>query len=176
MGTNKAKDFNFGEDGILKYKWGNYVPQDLKLKKLILEERYKRRLILHLRMTKMYQDLKKMFWWSTMKRDKAKIEHQKLGELLQMMEILEWKWDRITIDFVVSLPRKTKGYDVIWVIVDRLSKCAHFLLININYSLEKLRQLYIKEVVCLHEMVNLKEQSNLWTICYELVCWIILEA
>nr|KYP39786.1 Transposon Ty3-I Gag-Pol polyprotein [Cajanus cajan] len=113
-------------------------------------------------MTKMYQDLKKMFWWNGMKREiaeyvascivcqKAKVEHQKPGGLLQMMEVPEWKWDSITMDFVVGLPRSAKNCDSIWVIVDRLTKCAHFLPMNIKWSLEKLTQLYIKEIVRLH--------------------------
>nr|KYP64120.1 Transposon Ty3-I Gag-Pol polyprotein [Cajanus cajan] len=81
---------------------------------------------------------------------KAKVEHQKPGGLLQMMEIPEWKWDSITMDFIIGLPRSARNSNVIWVIVDGLTKCAHFLPVNIKWSLEKLMQLYVKEIIQLH--------------------------
>ena len=58
---------------------------------------------------------------------RVKAEHQRPGGLLQPLEIPLWKWDNITMDFVVGLPRTTKGNDAIWVVVDRLTKSAHFL-------------------------------------------------
>ena len=98
----------------------------------------------------MYQDLKSLYWWENMKKEIAqfvqtcficqqvKAEHQKLSELLQPLEILEWKWENITMNFVSGLPRTQRGHDAIWVIVDRLTKSAHFLPINMKYPLEKL--------------------------------------
>ncbi|GJS71903.1 putative reverse transcriptase domain-containing protein [Tanacetum coccineum] len=65
-------------------------------------------------------------------------------------EIPEWKWERITMDFVTGLPRTSSGYDSIWVIVDRLTKSAHFLPMKKTDSMEKLTQQYLKEVVCRH--------------------------
>nr|KYP41962.1 Transposon Ty3-I Gag-Pol polyprotein [Cajanus cajan] len=67
-----------------------------------------------------------------------------------LMEILEWKCDSVTKDFVVGLPRTARNSDSIWVIVDKLTKCAHFLPINKRWSLERLAQLYIREIVRLH--------------------------
>ena len=81
---------------------------------------------------------------------KVKIEHQKPAGMLKPLDIPEWKWDSVAMDFVVGLPKTLTKYDAIWVIVDRLTKTAHFLPIDIRYSLEKLTQLYIKEVVRLH--------------------------
>ena len=81
---------------------------------------------------------------------KAKVEHQKPAGLLRPLSVPEWKWDCITMDFIVSLPKTLENHDSIWVIVDRLTKAAHFIPINIRYSLEKLTQLYIREVVRLH--------------------------
>nr|KYP48891.1 Transposon Ty3-I Gag-Pol polyprotein [Cajanus cajan] len=127
-----------------------------------MEEGHKSILSIHPGMTKMYQDLKKTFWWSGMKRDiaeyvaacltcqKAKVEHQKPSGLMQQMEIPKWKWDSITMDFIVGLPRLARNSDAIWVIVDRLTKCAHFFPVNIKWSLEKLTQLYVREIVRLH--------------------------
>ncbi|GJW73035.1 putative reverse transcriptase domain-containing protein [Tanacetum coccineum] len=77
-------------------------------------------------------------------------EHQKSSGLLVQPEILEWKWEKITMDFFTKLPRMTNGYDTIWVIVDRLIKSAHFLLMRENDPMEKLMKLYMKEVVTRH--------------------------
>ncbi|GKA64696.1 putative reverse transcriptase domain-containing protein [Tanacetum coccineum] len=79
---------------------------------------------------------------------KVKAEHQKPSGLLQEPEIPVWKWERITMDFVSGLPRTPSGYDTIWVIVDRLTKSAHFLPTKKTDSMEKLTQLYLKEIVC----------------------------
>ncbi|GJV80290.1 retrotransposon protein, putative, ty3-gypsy subclass [Tanacetum coccineum] len=108
----------------------------------------------------MYQDLKKLYWWPNMKSNmatyvnkcltctKVKAEHQRPSGLLQQPEIPEWKWEHITMDFVTGLPRTSSGYDSIWVIVDRLTKSAHFLPMKKTDSMEKLTRQYLKEVVC----------------------------
>ena len=70
-----------------------------------------------------------------------KAEHQVPSGLLQPIRIPEWKWDRITMDFVVRLPLTRRKYDSIWVVVDRLAKSAHFLLVRTDYSLDKLTEL-----------------------------------
>nr|GEV88261.1 reverse transcriptase domain-containing protein [Tanacetum cinerariifolium] len=110
----------------------------------------------------MYQDLKKFYWWPNIKADiatfvskcltcaKVKAEHQKPSGLLKQPEIPEWKWEKITMDFVSGLPRTPSGYDSIWVIVDHLTKSAHFLPMKKTDSIEKLAQLYLKEIVCRH--------------------------
>ncbi|GJT09083.1 putative reverse transcriptase domain-containing protein [Tanacetum coccineum] len=103
---------------------------------------------------------RQLYWWPNMKADiatyvskcltciKVKAEHQRPLGLLQQPEIPVWKWERITMDFVYGLPRMPSGYDLIWVIVDRLTN--HFLPIKKMDSMEKLTQLYLKEVVCSH--------------------------
>nr|GEX87946.1 hypothetical protein [Tanacetum cinerariifolium] len=68
-------------------------------------------------------------------------EHQRSLGLLQQPEIPEWKWDNITMDFIIKLPRRKSGHDTIWVIVDRLTKSAHFLATCEDYSMEKLASL-----------------------------------
>jgi transposase InsO family protein len=62
----------------------------------------------------------------------------------------EWKWEEIAMDFIVGLPRTQSGYDSIWVIVDRLTKLAHFIPVKITYSRPQLAELYISRIVCLH--------------------------
>ncbi|KAL5786007.1 hypothetical protein ACOSQ2_008399 [Xanthoceras sorbifolium] len=112
--------------------------------------------------TKMYRDLRTQYWWSGLKRDviefvnrcmtcqRVKAEHQVPSGLLQPISIPEWKWDRITMDFVTGLPLTRSKQDSIWVIVDRLTKSAHFLPIRTDYSLDRLAELYIREIVRLH--------------------------
>jgi len=98
LGSDEVKDFAVGEDGILQFQDRVCVSDDVEVKKLILEEGHKSRLSLHLGMTKMYQDLKETFWWQGMKKDvaqfvsacltcqKAKVEHQRLGGILQPLK------------------------------------------------------------------------------------------
>ena len=117
---------------------------------------------MHLGSTKMYKTLKEHYWWNGMKKEIAsfvsrcltcqqvKAEHQKPTGKIQLLPIPVWKWEKITMDFVTGLPRTQRQHDAIWVIVDRLTKCAHFLPINVEDSLEKLAQLYVDEIVRLH--------------------------
>ncbi|GJX23661.1 putative reverse transcriptase domain-containing protein [Tanacetum coccineum] len=127
-----------------------------------MHESHKSKYSIHPRSDNMYQDLKLLYWWSNMKANiatyvskclncaKVKAEHQKPSGLLQQPEIPVWKWERITMDFVSGLPRTPSGYDTIWVIVDRLTKSAHFLPMKKTDSMEKLTRLYLKEIVCRH--------------------------
>nr|GFA63276.1 hypothetical protein [Tanacetum cinerariifolium] len=117
-----------------------------------------------IRSDKMYQDLKQLYWWPNIKAEittyvskcltcaKVKAEPQRPSGLLQQLEIPVWKWERITMDFIIGLLRTPSGYDSIWVIVDRLTKSAHFLPVKTTDSMEKLTQLYLKEVVCRHRV------------------------
>jgi hypothetical protein len=110
----------------------------------------------------MYQYLKQKYWWYGMKKDVAahvalcdvgqriKAEHQRLVGLLQPLQIPEWKWEEIGMDFIVGLPHTRDGYDSIWVIVDRLTKVAHFMPVKTTYSGAKLAEQYISKIVCLH--------------------------
>ncbi|KAJ9563826.1 hypothetical protein OSB04_008986 [Centaurea solstitialis] len=81
---------------------------------------------------------------------KVKAENQKPSGLLQQPGIPEWKWEQISMDLVTKLPRTAKGHDTIWVIVDRLTKSAHFLPIREDYKMDKLARIYIKEIVTRH--------------------------
>jgi hypothetical protein len=110
----------------------------------------------------MYLDLKQKYWWVGMKRDVAeyvavcdtcqrvKAEHQRPARLLQPMKIPEWKWEEVGMDFIVGLPRTQRGYDSIWVIVDRLTKVAHFMSVKTTYHGPRLAELYMERIVCLH--------------------------
>nr|GEZ76357.1 reverse transcriptase domain-containing protein [Tanacetum cinerariifolium] len=94
--------------------------------------------------------MKKLYWWPNMKANiatyvskcltcvRVKAEHQRPSGLLVQLAIPEWKWDNITMDFITKLPKSSQGFDTIWVIVDRLTKSAHFLPIRENDPLDKL--------------------------------------
>jgi hypothetical protein len=81
---------------------------------------------------------------------RVKVEHQRPVRLLQPLKIPEWKWEEIRMDFIVGLPRTQARYDSIWVIVDHLTKVAHFILVKTTYSGAKLAELYMSRIVCLH--------------------------
>ncbi|GJT13632.1 putative reverse transcriptase domain-containing protein [Tanacetum coccineum] len=144
------KIFKFRPDGTRCF--GNRVclPRFDGLMDLIMHESHKSKYSIYSGSDKMYQDLKLLYWWPNMKADiatyvskcftcaKVKAENQKLSGLLQQPKILVWKWERITMDFISGLPRTPSGYDTIWVIVDRLTKSAHFLPTKKTYSMEKL--------------------------------------
>jgi hypothetical protein len=70
--------------------------------------------------------------------------------LLQPLDIHVWKCEDISMDFIVSLPHSQKGHDSILVIVDRLTKVVHFVLVKIAYTADKLANLYIDNILCLH--------------------------
>nr|GEU64165.1 reverse transcriptase domain-containing protein [Tanacetum cinerariifolium] len=149
-------------DGTLCLNNKSWVMCFGDLRTLIMHESYKSKYSIHLGSDKMYQDLKQLYWWPNMKANiatyvskcltcsKVKAEHQKPFSLLVQLEILEWKWEKITMDFITKLPKTTNGYDTIWVIVDRLTKSAHFLPMRENDPMEKLMKLYMKEVVTRH--------------------------
>jgi hypothetical protein len=85
---------------------------------------------------------------------RVKEEHQRPAGLLQPFKIPEWKWEEIGMDFIVGLPHTQAGYDSIWVIVDRLTKVAHFNPVKMTYSGAKLAELYMSRIVCLHGVLK----------------------
>jgi hypothetical protein len=117
---------------------------------------------IHLRTHKMYQDLKKNFWWTRMKREIAryvaewdtcwwvKADHLRPTGNLQPLSIPEWKWEGIYMDFIVGLPRTSCGHDSIWVIVDRMTKSAHFIPVGTRYRVRQYAELYMSHIICYH--------------------------
>ena len=81
---------------------------------------------------------------------RVKIEHQRPAGLLKPLDIPQWKWDDISMDFVVGLPRTQKGNDSVWVIVDRLTKVAHFVPVKNRYTTDQLADLYVCHILRLH--------------------------
>ncbi|KAM0052023.1 putative nucleotidyltransferase, Ribonuclease H [Helianthus debilis subsp. tardiflorus] len=127
-----------------------------------MDESHKSRYSIHPGADKMYKDLRTQYWWPGMKKDvalyvskcltclKVKAEHQRPSGLLVQPKIPVWKWENIAMDFITKLPRTSKGHDAIWVVVDRLTKSAHFLPIREDFSAEKLAKIYVDEIVSRH--------------------------
>ncbi|GJT73296.1 putative nucleotidyltransferase, ribonuclease H [Tanacetum coccineum] len=149
-------------DGTLCLNGRSWLPCYGNLRTVIMHESHKSKYSIHPGSEKMYQDVKKLYWWPNMKADiatyvskcltcaKVKAEHQRQSGLLVQPEIPQWKWDNITMDFVTKLPKSSQGYDTIWVIVDRLTKSAIFIPMKETDPLEKLARMYLKEVVTRH--------------------------
>ncbi|GJU63430.1 putative reverse transcriptase domain-containing protein [Tanacetum coccineum] len=124
--------FEIRPDGIRYFDKRIWLSLFGALRYLIMNESHKSKYSIHPGSDKMYQDLKKLYWWPNMKADIATYVK------------------KITMDFVTGHPRTPSGYDSIWVIVDRLTKLDHFLPMKKTDSMEKLTQLYLKEVICRH--------------------------
>ncbi|KAH0776452.1 hypothetical protein KY290_007863 [Solanum tuberosum] len=127
--------FEQGGDGVLRYQGRLCVPMVDGLQERIMEEAHSSRYSIHSGSTKMYRDLREVYWPSG---------------LAQNMELPEWKWEMINMDFITELPRSRRQHDSIWVIVDRMTKSAHFLLVKTTHSAEDYARLYIQDVVRLH--------------------------
>jgi hypothetical protein len=164
--SNKTSGFSKDEQGTLW--WGKHicVPDVKEIRELILRDAHDSTYSIHPGCKKMYQDLNTHFWWHGMKRDVAKyvafcdtcqrvkVEHQRPTGLLQPLKIPEWMWEEIGMDFIVGLPRTQSRYDSIWVIVDHLTKVAHFIPVKTTYTGAKLAELYMARIVCLHGVLK----------------------
>ncbi|GKC42688.1 putative reverse transcriptase domain-containing protein, partial [Tanacetum coccineum] len=156
------RHFEQRADGEIYFFDRIWIPSIGDVRKLIMDEAHTSRYSVHPGADKMYYDLRDLYWWPGMKRDiaeyvsrcltcsKIKAEHQKPSGLLQQPEIPEWKWEKLAMDFITKLPKSSSGYDTIWVIVDRLTKSAHFLPIREDYKTEKLAKIYVNEIVARH--------------------------
>ncbi|GJY98906.1 putative reverse transcriptase domain-containing protein [Tanacetum coccineum] len=135
-------------DEALYYLDQIWVPLKGDVRTLIIDEAHKSKYSVHPGADKMYYDLRDRYWWPKMKKDiavyvskcltylKVKVEHQRPSGLLQQ-----------PMDFVMKLPRTSSGHDTIWVIVDRLTKSAHFLPMREDYKMDRLARLYLNEIV-----------------------------
>ncbi|GJZ57162.1 putative reverse transcriptase domain-containing protein [Tanacetum coccineum] len=149
-------------DGTLCLNGRSWLPCYGDLRTVIMHESHKSKYSIHPGSKKMYQDMKKLYWWPNMKANiatyvskcltcaKVKAEHQRPSGLLVQPDIPQWKWDNITMDFVTKLPKSSQGYDTIWVIVDRLTKSAIFVPMRETDPMDKLARMYLKEVVTRH--------------------------
>ncbi|KAA0054669.1 pol protein [Cucumis melo var. makuwa] len=141
--VGQAVEFSISSDGGLLFERRLCVPSDKAVKTELLSEAYSSPFSMHPGSTKMYQDLKRVYWWLNMKRkmtefvskclvcQHVKAPRQKPAGLLQPLSIPKWKWENVSMDFITGLPRTLRGFIVIWVVVDRLTKSAHFVPVSI---------------------------------------------
>ncbi|GJS53448.1 putative reverse transcriptase domain-containing protein [Tanacetum coccineum] len=148
-------------DGTLCLHGRSWLPCYGDLRSVIMHESHKSKYSIHLGSEKMYQDVKKLYRWPNMKADiatyvskrltyaRVKAEHKRPSGLLVQPAIPKWKWDNITIDFITKLPKSSPNFGFFGtphpgVIVDRLTKSAHFLPIRENDPLDKLARSFQK--------------------------------
>ncbi|GJW57875.1 putative reverse transcriptase domain-containing protein [Tanacetum coccineum] len=149
-------------DGTLCLNGRSWLPCYGNLRIVIMHESHKSKYSIHPGSDKMYQDMKKLYWWPNMKADiatyvskcltcaKVKAEHQRSSGLLVQPGISPRKWNDITMDFITNLPRSSQGYDTIWVIVNRLTKSTIFVPMRETDPMEKLARMYLKEIFIRH--------------------------
>jgi hypothetical protein len=162
QGEAKYRCFHTDHQGVLWFNNHIVVPKDPQLRKQILDEAHLSKFSIHPGSTKMYQDLQQNFWWTRMKREiakyvsecdtcqRVKASHLRISGTLQPLPFPSWKWEDISMDFIVGLPNTSQKHDSIWVIIDRLTKTAHFLPVHTTYSAKKYAEVYLDPIVRLH--------------------------
>jgi hypothetical protein len=162
QGEAKYRCFHMDHQGILWFNNRIVVPKHHQLHKQILDEAHLSKFAIHPGSTKMYQDLRQNFWWTRMKRaiakyvsecdtyQRVKASHLKVSGTLLPLPIPSWKWEDISMDFIVGLPDTSQKHDSVWVIIDRLTKTAHFLPVHTTYTAKKYAEVYLDQILCLH--------------------------
>jgi hypothetical protein len=162
MMVPRFEGFSFDSDGLLRFKNRIYVPPNDELRMLILSEAHRAVYMAHPGVTKMRADLKPLFFWKGMKADivnyvarclecqQVKAEHRHPTGLLQPHAIPESKWEVISMDFIVGLPLMARRHDSIFVVVDTLTKSAHFIPVRTTYQAPDIARVFISEIVRLH--------------------------
>ncbi|TYK03504.1 putative Retrotransposon protein [Cucumis melo var. makuwa] len=137
--TGKGEDFSISSDDGLTFEGRLCMPEDSVVKTELLTEAHSSPFTMLPGSTKMYQDLRYVYWWRNMKREvadfvnrclvcqKVKAPRQKPTGLLHPLSVPGWKWESVSMDFITGLSRTLNGHTVIWVVVDRLTKSAHFI-------------------------------------------------
>ncbi|KAH0712366.1 hypothetical protein KY289_008325 [Solanum tuberosum] len=167
----KVMAFEKGGDGVLRYQGRLCVRRVDELQERIMVEAHSSRYSINLSSLKMYRDLREMYWLNSMKKGIAEFvakspncqqvnaDHQRIGGMPQNVELLEWKWEMINMDFITGLPRSHRQHDSIWVIVDKMTKSTHLLRVKTTHSVEDYAKLYIQEKG-LGSKVNLSTTFN----------------
>jgi hypothetical protein len=168
MEVGKANCFRKDDhQGVIWFKDRIVVPKDAEVHQQIIDEAHFSRYSIHPGSTKMYQDLKQHYWWIKMKIEitryvakcdtcrRVKAIHMKPAGLLQSLPIPSWKWEDISMNFIVGLSKTAKGFDSIWFIIDRLTKTAHFLPVKTYYPVITYAQIYVARILSLHGVPKL---------------------
>jgi hypothetical protein len=152
----KIEEYKVDNDEILMYRGKIYVPNSQELKNLILREMHNVPYVGHPGYQKTIAAIKSQYYWQGMKKEvvdfiarclecqKVKVEHRHPTGFLQPLPIPEWKWEVVTMDFITKLPRTNKQHDSIMVVVDKLTKAAHFIPINLTHKTTNIVDVYMK--------------------------------
>jgi hypothetical protein len=152
------------DEVLLTYINKLHIPNHDDLKRFIMDELHKRPYSGHPKYHKMITTTRKQFYWSGLKKhiadylarflecQQVKVEHQHPIGFLQPLPILEWKWETISMDFITVLPKSTKKNDAIMVVVDKLSKFAHFVHVKSTCKAIDIANIFMKEIFRLHGM------------------------
>jgi hypothetical protein len=158
----EARCFRQDSEGVLWFKDCLVVPKNFELHRKIMDEAHCSKYSIHPGTNKVYQDLKKNFWWKRKKREiaryvsecdtcrRVKVDHLRPARNLQPLSIPEWNWENICMDFIVGLPCISRGYHSIWVIVDHLTKSAHFIPVSTTYRVQQYAELCLSHIICYH--------------------------
>ena len=159
-------EFSLEDDGLLRYRHKIYIPNNPELRRQILGEFHSTPYSAHPGVTKMLADIKPIYFWKGMKREiiefvagclecqRVKAEHRYLAGLLHPNEVPEWKWQVISMDFVQGLPMTRNQHNTILVVVDRLTKVAHFIPRNLSDGAPEIAHKFIKEIFRLHGILE----------------------
>jgi hypothetical protein len=160
----KYEGYQMLDEGLLNYKNKLYIPNCDDLKRFIMDELHKRPYIGHPGYQKMITATRKQFYWTGLKKDiddylakclecqQVKVEHQHPAGLLQPLPIPKWKWETIFMDFITRLPKLAKQNDAIMVVVDKLSKSAHFIPVRSTCKEIDIAKIFMKDIFILHGM------------------------
>jgi hypothetical protein len=150
------------DDGILLFRNIVYVPSSQELRNLALKEMHNVPYVGHPEYYKTITGIRGQYFWPGMKKDvtdylarcmechKVKAEHIHPEGLLQPFPIPKWKWEVVTIDFITKLPRTTRQHDSIMVVVDKLTKDAHFIMVKVTHKVANIAEIYMREISRLH--------------------------
>jgi hypothetical protein len=162
MSRQNLEGYEIREDGILMYRHIIYVPNDQELKGLILSKMHKVPYAGHLGYQKIIFIVKKQYYWTGMKKkvvdfiiqclkcQKVKVEYKHPAGFLQKFPIIEWKWEVITMDFIIEFPRNVKQHDSIMVVVDKLTQVANFIPVKLVHKEANIDDIFMREVARLH--------------------------
>eukprot|EP00253_Pinus_taeda_P010363 PITA_10363 len=159
---DSQQEYEVDDAGRIYFKKRLYVPNQSRIKNLIMDEFHVSHYAGHPGYQKMITAIRKEYFWPGMKKNiieylsqclecqQIKAEHQHPAALLQPLQILEWKWEVISMDFITGLPKTKKNNDSIFVVVDKLSKAAHFIPVQSTYRAAQIAHIFMQNIFRLH--------------------------
>jgi hypothetical protein len=158
----KYEGYSLETDKLLRYRGRMYIPKNGDIRSIIIKEAHKALYCAHMGVKKMYADMRKLFFWVGMKRNvvhfiakclecqQVKADHHHPTGLLQPHDVPMSKWEVISMDFVVGFPLTSHRHNAILVIVDKLTKSAHFIPVRDIYDVTDVAHVFVSEVIRLH--------------------------